>query len=453
MSPRSTLRAIAATVAGLANALPQPQAPETTVSPSPLVWVHVSATEHAGSTHFTTITPTPTVDANGAPTALSAPPDYLTASSVYTSLEGGTKPVTYTGVNPTPTGISQWNITGDYLACENVVQSLDDDDDKPLFCTPKRDTVLRPGKGYYIVWDPSYFAEPAKETVGVRIEFPQADKSIIHMDLLVKSNADRGFAYWYIDDSWWSQYKPWTFRERHNPTGVNISLILYNLDEVRSEKGLIPGPVVWVTDKEDLFAEDEDDWPTTPAPAPAPAPDSDMSSTQKTVAVAVPITFVGLLLLVIMYVHRKRKERNGTPTIHPNRNRNSSSASGSGPIPSNPPLSSGGGNGYGIRQSYSEHVGTAPGNTAGTTRVDSDPPAYEEAIKSGSGAAAAAGGGGGVDGGVFELTDRSSWSPPTRRPTSPPTYESDYSPPQVGRGNSNVFREELGRQQQQARQG
>lgn len=185
MSRRSNFRAaIAAAVASLvvaANALPQPQVQETagpslsqpqspgttvttslplpqvsevtsTVGPtSPPVWVHVSATQHAFYSNSTTITPTTTVDANGLPTTLSAPPWHLTATRVFTSLEGGTKPVTYTGVNPTPTGISEFNITGDYLACGNSVQLSfgDKANDKPLFCTPQQDTVLRPGNGYY----------------------------------------------------------------------------------------------------------------------------------------------------------------------------------------------------------------------------------------------------------------------------------------------------------------
>lgn len=170
MRLRSTLRAIATTVAGLAvvaTALPHPQAQETITAESstvqtptvsstrPLVWVHVNTSRgrYSVNTYATTITPTPTSDANGAPTTLSAPPEHLTATSVYTSLEGGTKPiaytgitpVAYTGINPTPTGRSE---DGDFLACDISTREFSDDPDGP-FCTPRRGTVLRPGKGYY----------------------------------------------------------------------------------------------------------------------------------------------------------------------------------------------------------------------------------------------------------------------------------------------------------------
>lgn len=326
-----------------------------------------------------------------------------------------------------------------------------------------------------VVWDPSYFS--TYEVVGIRLEYPYLNDETVANDILVRDVSSRGFAYWYISYDWWDRYRPWADRNRFKPTGVNVSMILYNLDEVRSERATIPGPRLWVTTKKDLFAEDWDSW-STPAPAPPPAgsgksSDSPMSSTGKTAAIAIPLVFVSLCVLGFLYVRLQR--RKGITTHHPRDHTRNSAAAGSGPTPpTNPPLSGGGGggflgglfsearranghgSGYGIPKNTSERVGVAGPATVGTTRVDSDPPPYEEAIRSGpaetgAGAGARAGGGGVVDDGVFELTDRSSWSPtvPTRIPTSPPTYESDYSPPQVGRENSNGFRDEAGRQQQE----
>ncbi|KAK1775376.1 hypothetical protein QBC45DRAFT_245547 [Copromyces sp. CBS 386.78] len=411
MSRPSTLRDIlATTLAGfalVANALPQPapQAQET-VAPSPKVWVHVDAT-----TKGATITPTVTTDASGAKNTDNAPPAYLTQSKAYSSLKDDGVLATFTSLNPAPTasGISGVDDPrGEFLACLPQ-QSLDEP-----FCAPKRDAILRPGRGYYITWNTLYFGSPNQR---IRIILQTTDDgpdSLSHNDPSSPKPAtptlpdfpilpaDQGFAFLPLPESF---FDPTLHRNQLARLNITMAVWASGNDDEGPPTEVKKGPVVYVTDDYDSDAEDSDDEDGDHDDDDDGLVGDPGLSKGKKIAISIPVAIVSLLVLgglIAFAVWGYRK--NGTvPFVGGLFGKRRGGPGGRG----------GGGSGYGVRKSYSERVGKK-----GMVGV-------EEGIVTNT----KSGGGGG-----FELTDRESWSP-----TSPTSAR-------LG-GEPNVFRAEVQRQE------
>jgi hypothetical protein len=199
--------------------------------------------------------------------------------------------------------------------------------------------------------------------------------------------ASTGFYAWTVPD---------TFLSGHTPSplsSVNLTLSLASYEDAYSldVDDDIPGPTVIVSAASSSSADD---------------PSSEGGSStgggrgggggHKTnaAAIAVPIVVILVVLGLAGFCFRSWRKHGSVPLVSAMKRR-----------------STGGGQGYGVRQSRSERVGaaTAGGGGAGVAGVDKE-----------------------VGGGGVELTDRDSWSP---APGS--------SPP----GGRNVFREEMDRQQ------
>ncbi|KAK3401688.1 hypothetical protein B0T20DRAFT_120680 [Sordaria brevicollis] len=406
--PRSTtLRSIlAATLAAsftlVANAIPQPQAQET-VAPSPKVWVSVNA-----QTTGATITPSVVTDAGGAKHTENAPPEYLTKSKEYSSFNKDGLVATYTSLNPAPTAAAINNPRGEFLACAPQ-QSRDEP-----FCAPKRDSILKLGRGYYITWNTLYFGSPNQrvqisvfpaELPSVLGSSPAVNLSALPSFPIVK--ADNGFAFFPLPRAFFpSADDAGDEGDRNLLTRLNITMSVWasgNYDHVAPTE-IKQGPIVYVTSGYDSDNEsddegggdldDDDDIVTSPG-----------LSTGKKIAISVPVAIVSVLVLggLIAFAVWGYKKNGHVPFIGGLFGKRRGGGGG------------GGGSGYGVRKSYSERVGKR------------DVAGVEEGVTRGAGDFKSGGGGG------VELTDRESWSP--------------TSPTSARLNGENVFRAEVERQE------
>jgi len=413
MSPsRSrTLRGIltttlAASFTLVANALPQPQAQET-VAPSPKVWVSVNA-----QTTGATITPTVITDAGGAKHTDNMPPNHLTESKEYSSFNQYGAVATYTtSLNPAPTASAIDDPRGEFLACLPQ-QSRDEP-----FCAPKRDSILKLGRGYYITWNTLYFGSP-NQRVQISI-YPAALPSglgsspAVNLSALPRFpivQADQGFAFFPLSRSFLPFSDDSEDENGNELTRLNITMAVWasgNYDEDAPSE-IKQGPIVYVTSEYDSDDEDSDDEGGDHDDDDDDFVSSPGLSTGKKIAISVPVAVVSLLVLggLIAFAFWGYKKNGHVPFI--------------GGLLGKRRGGGGGSSGYGVRKSYSERVGKR--GVAGV----------EEGVTTARGVGDFKAGGG------VELTDRESWSP--------------TSPTSARLNGENVFRAEVERQER-ARQG
>ncbi|KAI0020057.1 hypothetical protein F4780DRAFT_386442 [Xylariomycetidae sp. FL0641] len=97
-----------------------------------------------------TITPQLTT-VDGSTSIIDGAPHDITAS-LYTSTSLG-KITTSTGEAPLPTATNTKNPAGSFPSCYNL------DGDHAPWCSPSEGDTLYPGKSYYFLWDPRYYAD------------------------------------------------------------------------------------------------------------------------------------------------------------------------------------------------------------------------------------------------------------------------------------------------------
>ncbi|KAB5566711.1 hypothetical protein GE09DRAFT_1218968 [Coniochaeta sp. 2T2.1] len=341
------------------SALPaEPHAPEArqVAHFAPSLWVTVDA-----SGRGTTITPTVASSTGAASaTTISPPPSQLTQTGTYTLAPTNAAVTTSTGLSPVATASSDSG-EGVFLAC-TVYKSVD-----APFCQPKAGSQLTPGSTYYITWSDSYFSNTS---TSIQIQGSYHDGS---SEGFTSSRmlASKGFFIWSI---------PPTFLSDLNTplTTVNVSFsLVYFQDLYGNDLETVPGPTVIVT--------------STPFSG---GPGQHEGKKTNVVAIAVPVVIVVVVLLLAGLCVWSWRRHGTVPVLGALKRR-----------------STGGGQGYGIRQSATQRTG-------------------------GGGAAPPVVGAVGDKKHVagVELTDRDSWSP-------------GASP----RGGNNVFREEMERQRREQR--
>lgn len=382
------LAAASLLLAGAASALPAAEAHVVQLqqrevahaAPSP--WVTVDASGDA-----TTITPTVTT-INGAATTLSPPPESLTKTGTYTLAPASAAVTTSTGLPPVATASSS-NGDGAFLACTTYQGA-----DAP-FCQPKSGSQLKPGNTYYgepspypfqilippkspdltmsslraVTWSETYFSNTSTSLEIQATYHDGSGKGFTSPRML----ASRGFYVWDIASDFLTNRDPAV-------SSLNVSLSLaYFQDLYGNDVEEVPGPTVVVTS--------------------TPFEDSGGKGDDKpnVAAIAVPIVVI-IVFLALAGLCVWSWRRNGTvPVLGALKRR-----------------STGGGEGYGIRQSRAQRVGGGGGAGGGVPVVGGG--ADKKAVPS------------------VELTDRDSWSPGTS-PSGP--------------GGRNVFREELQRQERE----
>lgn len=354
------LAAASLLLAGAASALPaaevhvvQLQQREVAhAAPSP--WVTVDASGIA-----TTITPTVTT-INGAATTVSPPPDSLTKTGTYTLAPASAAVTTSTGLPPVATASSS-NGDGAFLACTTYQGA-----DAP-FCQPKSGSQLKPGNTYYVTWSETYFSNTSTSLEIQATYHDGSGKGFTSPRML----ASRGFYVWDIASDFLTNRDPAV-------SSLNVSLSLaYFQDLYGNDVEEVPGPTVVVTS--------------------TPFEDSGGKGDDKpnVAAIAVPIVVI-IVFLALAGLCVWSWRRNGTvPVLGALKRR-----------------STGGGEGYGIRQSRAQRVGNGAG--VSVVGVGADKKAAVVPV---------------------ELTDRDSWSPTGTSPSGP--------------GGRNVFREELQRQERE----
>ncbi|KAK0753834.1 hypothetical protein B0T18DRAFT_424318 [Schizothecium vesticola] len=362
----------------------------STPSPSPTgalaPWVSVdeSGTPKTITPFLTTI--------SGTPTTISPAPFAVTAT-VSTQTRPDAKLTTTTGPGPAAPQATNPNGSGAFAICTNTDPSA-----LAPFCSPENNATLHPGVTHYVTWNPTFF--PVNTTVRVVGFYANSTSDPSSPDEAFSSNllpAAWGFYQWPIAASLY------TTPPHLHPSGVNITLRIAALPPTGGPRAWLPGPTVLV------------------APKPTPPPQKTGPPTGPALYIGLPCVLAFVVLMVGGTCWWNRRER----------------MIGVGNVMGR------GRRGYGVGKSRRERVRKAGIKLEETTRGAAG---YRDQPTA---AAAPAGGDG---------WDDESWR---REPivvgvarrdsdalgslAGSPTKE-DF--PRGGGGGNNVFRDELGRQQE-----
>ncbi|KAK9770073.1 putative Mid2 domain-containing protein [Seiridium cardinale] len=158
-----------------------------------------------------TITPSiSTID--GAVATLSAPPAYLTRTSIWTlTVDGAT--TTSTGINPVATVFGPGQ-AGSFMLCDNT-QGVD----API-CQPEAGSTLTSGDAYFVTWDPTFFGA---ENDSIQIEGDYGNGNGFASETLPGS---RGFYSWNVTTDILE-----TVGEHNSTLQVSFSIISLDLND------------------------------------------------------------------------------------------------------------------------------------------------------------------------------------------------------------------------------